>query len=157
MRSLYSINDQRQRAINLDDTACRFTGSTDVNSCSSHSKKSFFSRDPQRVTHNKADATPLCIGRAVRRGQVDEHQGATYCTLSHLDSNISTPISVNQLCDSDGNDTLPIGEKMLLRMSPIIGMVEEAMLTCGLHCAWRICSRTQSTREGNEETASLPI
>ena len=57
---------------------------------------------------------------------------------SNLDSNISTPISVNQLCDSDGNDTLPIDEKMLLRMSPIIGMVEEAMLTCGLHCAWRI-------------------
>jgi hypothetical protein len=50
----------------------------------------------------------LCIGRAVRRGQVDEHRGATYCTLSNLDSNISTPISVNQLCDSDGNDTLSI-------------------------------------------------
>jgi len=31
VRSLYSINDQRQRAINLDDTACRFTESTDVN------------------------------------------------------------------------------------------------------------------------------
>lgn len=98
----------------------------------------------------------MCIGRAVRRGQ-DEHRGATYCTLSNLDSNISTPISVNQLCESDGINTLSIDEKMLLRMSPIIWMVEEAMLTCGLHCAWRICSRTQSTREGNEETASRPI
>jgi hypothetical protein len=80
--NLYSINDQRQRAINRDDTACRFLALLAVGS--------LFSR-------------------------------------------------------------------VLLRMSPIIWMVEEAMLTCGLHCAWRICSRTQSTREGNEETASRSI